>query len=120
MKPKKNQTIELSESMEFKPVAQNIFHEAMHDASQAFFDLVGLEYDDAIVREFMTTSDGKHMIVGMARMLSFINERQIANLDRAAGNGVVLNPKRPRFESVSKPAPEAPRATQPLEILKAP
>jgi len=63
--------------------ASNIYHAALHDAATPFFEMVGMDYDDEVICSFMKTSDGKAIIAYLARLLSYINERQILNLDRA-------------------------------------
>ena len=66
------------------PISRSMFDAAARDASQVIFEMLDMEYDDVLLSDFLKTTDGKKMEASIARLLSYINERKIANLDRAA------------------------------------
>lgn len=62
-------------------VSKSIFDSAARDAAAAVLEVLDMPYDDELVVKFLSTRDGKRMISSISRMLSFFNERKIADLE---------------------------------------
>lgn len=62
-------------------VSKSIFDSAARDAAAAVLEVLDMPYDDELVVKFLSTRDGKKMISSISRMLSFFNERKIADLE---------------------------------------
>lgn len=72
----------MNEVIELKAVvSKSIFDSAARDAAAAVMEVLDMPYDDALVVKFLETRDGKKMISSISRMLSFFNERKIADLE---------------------------------------
>lgn len=73
----------MSDVMELKNYAsKSVFDSAARDAALAIMEVLDMKYDDHLVVQFLSTSDGKRMVSSISRMLSFFNERKIAELER--------------------------------------
>lgn len=64
------------------PFSKSALDGAIKDAAQVLFEIIDMPYDDELLNQFMLTSDGKRMLASTARLLSFINEKNISNLEQ--------------------------------------
>lgn len=62
--------------------ATSVMDASVRDAARTLFEVVGMDYDENLVNQFLATTDGRMFMLYAAKLLSFINERNIARLSQ--------------------------------------
>jgi len=89
MKPQENVKKEsgvlelpVSRAMAPQEISRSVIDAAAREASRVLFEMLDMGYDEAIASQFLTSKDGQRLLSTVARMLSFINEKNIEKLEK--------------------------------------
>jgi hypothetical protein len=66
---------------DYRHVSSSLIDASARDAAKLVFDMLAMEYSDDTVSEFMMTTDGRRLQASLARMVSFVNEKNIQKLE---------------------------------------